>query len=338
MAAVAVPFNTLVPEDIFNALLSNHRTDATKAGYALLDTLHDIHNEGGPELQIGTAESLTGGLIMSTLVDIPWLGNHKYGGFVVYDTDAKRTMIGVTTDNVYTHKCAAEMAIGILKNSNATIGLAVTGNAMPSNPNVNRLGEVFMGVAGYVTIGDTVEIICKTHAINACHRDSDFRSVCKEWYDLIKKTKDFNPRTRTATINQLIRYYTTEQALDFCNKFVLDNTLIVPPFVTAQKQSNKETIINPKNKKHKELIHNSIPINKYDNDTIFITYLNPEANNSSRSSVQEYPETPAAAPNGSPVALSRSPAATLAGVPSRSPVAKNEGGRRRLKRTRKQKR
>ena len=84
---------------------------------------------------------------MSTIVDIPWCGWAKYGYTGVYDTDAKRVFNGVGVDDVYTQRCAKEMAVGLLKNSNATIALAVTGNAMPDPDKVQKLGEVFIGVA-----------------------------------------------------------------------------------------------------------------------------------------------------------------------------------------------
>jgi hypothetical protein len=57
------------------------------------------------------------------------------------------------------------MAEGILKNSNATIGIAVTGNAMPYPENKEMLGEVFIGVATY--LNDNT-IICETYPINMC--------------------------------------------------------------------------------------------------------------------------------------------------------------------------
>jgi nicotinamide mononucleotide (NMN) deamidase PncC len=67
-------------------------------------------------------------------------GDHKYGAFSVYNTDAKRVFLGLRVENVYTRRCAKEMAEGILKNSNATIGIAVTGNAMPYPENKEMLG------------------------------------------------------------------------------------------------------------------------------------------------------------------------------------------------------
>ena len=67
------------------------------------------------DLSLATAESLTRGLIFSTLVDMPLGGSTKYGCFSVYDTDAKRIFLGVNAGDLYTHRCATEMAVGVLK-------------------------------------------------------------------------------------------------------------------------------------------------------------------------------------------------------------------------------
>ena len=81
-----------------------------------------LHKLVERNLKVATAESLTGGCIFSTLVDVPFAGGCKYGSFGVYDTDAKRVFLGVTEPDVYTLRCASQMAVGILKNSNATLG------------------------------------------------------------------------------------------------------------------------------------------------------------------------------------------------------------------------
>jgi nicotinamide-nucleotide amidase len=80
-------------------------------------------------INIVTVESLTAGKIASTLIDIPSYASGVYGGFVVYDTDAKREFVDVTTKSVYSQKCARQMAEGALKNSRAMCALAVTGHA-----------------------------------------------------------------------------------------------------------------------------------------------------------------------------------------------------------------
>ena len=242
-------FEELVPDD--PSTISEIQRKATRKGYELLALIDSkavwadkkIPGSVDKYLQIATSESLTCGLIMSTLVDIPWAGYAKYGGFGVYDTDAKRVFNNVKVDNVYTHKCASEMAIGVLKNSNATIAIAVTGNAMPLNEHVDMIGEVFIGIAGYNEKGN---IIYETTALNACKTGDDtldkFRQTCTDWYDTIKKKKTWNPRQRTATVSKEIRYYTALKAYEQCIAFIKRYNPSVPDKILQRKEINATTL------------------------------------------------------------------------------------------------
>jgi nicotinamide mononucleotide (NMN) deamidase PncC len=255
-------FEELIPSNPDTTTILQIKTAATRKGYELLQVINekatwaDKSNPADVDryLQIATSESLTCGLIMSTLVDIPWGGFMKYGGFGVYDTDAKRVFNHVSVDDVYTHKCASEMAIGILKNSNATLAISVTGNAMPLNEHANQLGEVFIGIAGY---NDKDEIIFVTKSINMCIENDvdEFKTHCKTWYNTIILDKKYNPRSLTATVSQEIRYYTALKAYELCIEFVRNLNPTVPNRVLERKKANNETNNN---------IHNNIPLNKYD--------------------------------------------------------------------------
>lgn len=99
------------------------------------------------DLNLVTAESLTAGMIVKTLVDVPGEGDTIYGSFVTYDTDAKRKLIQVRTEGVYSEKTAKQMAEGALANSRAMVALSVTGDSMPSPSAESRLGQVYIGVA-----------------------------------------------------------------------------------------------------------------------------------------------------------------------------------------------
>ena len=235
----------LMPDDL--ATITVIKQKAYETAYNLLKYINET--EKYKNLQIATAESLTAGLIMSTLVDIPWLGGVKYGCFGVYDTDAKRTFIGVKTDNVYTHKCAKEMAIGVLKNSNATLAIAVTGNAMPYKNEEKMLGEVFIGIAGY---NANNKIIYTTKSMNSCMESENqlFKKKCNEWYAAMSKSVDtFPDRPVTATVSQEIRNYTTYKALEICLEFIKKNELTVPLIITERKEKNSK--------------RKSIPVDKY---------------------------------------------------------------------------
>jgi nicotinamide mononucleotide (NMN) deamidase PncC len=245
-------FDTLRADDILN----DTKMKSHKSAHKLLVYLNNLKNKKGMIHTIGTAESLTAGLMFSTLVDIPMFGVHKYGCFGVYDTDAKRVFLGVKVKNVYTHRCAKEMAEGILKNSNATIGIAVTGNAMPWSCHKDMLGEVFIGVACY---GDDKTIICETYNINMCKLNNKANTQCTLWYnniiqelDLCKTlnkydvdleeqkkynrlTDGFNDSILTAYVSSYIRNKTTEIAFDKALLFLHNNLktshLYVPSWI-----------------------------------------------------------------------------------------------------------
>jgi PncC family amidohydrolase len=242
-----------------NETVDAFREEARNSASQLINILASYKDPKSPDqgrdytiknvLTLATAESLTAGLIMSTLVDIPIGGWQKYGGFAVYDTDAKRTFLGVQVDDVYTHTCAKEMAIGVLKNSNATIAIAVTGNAMPLNPEIERLAEVFVGIAAYKFNNATknYDIIYTTRAINGCNEseNADFKEHCKKWYRKIEDANRvrnvFNARSDTARVNQEIRYYTANEAYKMCISFINEHRPNVPPLVPQRVELNNQT-------------------------------------------------------------------------------------------------
>ncbi len=145
-------FESLRPEDV----LSFAKTNAHYNGYELLKKLKK------KKLKIATAESMTAGLMFSTLVDIPFAGSCKYGSFCVYDTDAKKVLLSVSDSNIYSHRCVEEMAVGVLKKTNATFAISVSGHSMPYKEDLKRLGEVFIGLACYNKDGS---IRVETHLI-----------------------------------------------------------------------------------------------------------------------------------------------------------------------------
>ena len=253
-------FNDLIPVENHIDTFRRLDTMVKKAAYDLIKTIDTrdsnkwTTNNIYSGLQIATAESLTGGLIMSSLVDIPFGGYIKYGGFVVYNTDAKRSFINVSVGDVYTHKCAKEMAIGILKNSSSSLGIAVTGNAMPLNHEVDRLGEVFIGIAGYNESGNIIYI---TQDINGCidNNSCEFKKLCKKWYGVIKNEGRYNDRKDTATISKEIRLYTTYKALELCVSFINEYNPVTPDFIINRKEVNELSNINNN--------HTNIPSSKY---------------------------------------------------------------------------
>ena len=96
---------------------------------------------------VGLAESLTGGLVGSRLSDAPGSSEIFKGSIVSYATEVKRSVLGVTAENVVSAECAKEMAEAARRVLGADMGLAVTGVAGPTAQEGQPVGTVYFGVA-----------------------------------------------------------------------------------------------------------------------------------------------------------------------------------------------
>ena len=101
---------------------------------------------------IAVAESCTGGMIVSELVEYPGISQALVEGCVTYSNGAKMHRLGVkkeTLDNctAVSKETAAEMAEGIAKSSGADIGLSTTGIAGPDGDSEEQpVGLVYIGL------------------------------------------------------------------------------------------------------------------------------------------------------------------------------------------------
>lgn len=122
--------------------LYSYESEINEAAQEFLQNLKERH------LNVATAESLTCGMIVSSLVNVPFYGRYVYGGFATYDSDAKRKFLGVRVGDVYTRECALEMAAGTLMHSRALVSVAVTGEAGPvPKENLASLGVVDVAIS-----------------------------------------------------------------------------------------------------------------------------------------------------------------------------------------------
>ena len=103
-------------------------------------------------LTLGVAESLTGGLIASRLVNVAGASTWFRGGIVSYASDVKFTLLGVPEGPVVSGVAARAMAEGVRKVLGADVGLSVTGVAGPEEQDGQRAGTVFVGLA----VGDEI--------------------------------------------------------------------------------------------------------------------------------------------------------------------------------------
>ncbi|QJU53033.1 CinA family protein [Herbiconiux sp. KACC 21604] len=106
---------------------------------------------------IAVAESLTGGLLCSALVDVPGASAVLRGGVVAYDTAVKHSVLGVDAEVLAAHgpvhpDVAMQMAVGVrsalaVEGVPAEIGISTTGAAGPDPQDGAAPGTVYVGVA-----------------------------------------------------------------------------------------------------------------------------------------------------------------------------------------------
>ena len=96
---------------------------------------------------LAVAESLTGGLVASRLVNVPGASDWFRGAVVSYASDVKHTVLGVPEGPVVSAAAAGAMAEGVRRLLRADVGLGVTGVAGPDPQEGQPPGTVFMAVA-----------------------------------------------------------------------------------------------------------------------------------------------------------------------------------------------
>jgi PncC family amidohydrolase len=119
-----------------------------------MDAVHEVYSLLlSRSMHVSFAESCTGGLLSSRLVDIPGASNVFDESYVTYSNESKRRLLGVKSETLQKHgavseECALEMALGALKASGADYALSVTGIAGPGGGTPQKpVGLVYIGVA-----------------------------------------------------------------------------------------------------------------------------------------------------------------------------------------------
>jgi nicotinamide-nucleotide amidase len=102
---------------------------------------------------LAVAESLTGGLLAATIVEIPGVSAVFRGGLVVYATDLKHALAGVPEELLAERgpvdpDVAAALAAGARERCGADWALATTGVAGPEPQDGKPVGLVYVAVAG----------------------------------------------------------------------------------------------------------------------------------------------------------------------------------------------
>ncbi|KQY97080.1 nicotinamide-nucleotide amidohydrolase family protein [Microbacterium sp. MEC084] len=106
---------------------------------------------------LGVAESLTGGLVVASLVSVPGASLTLRGGVVAYDSAIKTSLLGVDAGLLRAHgavdpEVARQMADGVrhalaVGGRDADMGISTTGIAGPDSPDGQPVGTVHIGVS-----------------------------------------------------------------------------------------------------------------------------------------------------------------------------------------------
>ena len=97
-------------------------------------------------LSLGLAESMTGGLVASRLVNVAGSSAWFRGSVVAYASEVKFDVLGVPEGPVVSEDAALAMAQGARKTLGADVGLSVTGVAGPAEQDGQPVGTVFFGL------------------------------------------------------------------------------------------------------------------------------------------------------------------------------------------------
>lgn len=102
---------------------------------------------------VGTAESLTGGLVCAALTSVPGSSETVRGGVVSYATDLKTGLLGVDRHRIdevgpVDATVASQMAEGVRRLLGTDVGVATTGVAGPGPADGIPAGTVHIAVSG----------------------------------------------------------------------------------------------------------------------------------------------------------------------------------------------
>lgn len=125
---------------------------------------------------LGIAESLTGGMVASKIVNVPNASKAFLEGIVSYSNEAKAARLGVSGISLSNYgavssEVAYEMAVGVLNTAKTDFALATTGIAGPTGSSIDKpVGLVYVSLGNnhgihvfkYVFDGDRNQVRVKT--------------------------------------------------------------------------------------------------------------------------------------------------------------------------------
>jgi len=141
------------------------------------------------KITLSTAESATGGMIASRLVNVPGISEFFQEGYVTYSNDAKVKMIGadreiIDTFGVVSREVAENMAVSVAKTAGTDAALSVTGVAGPEPSEGKQPGTV------YIALADGKDIRVEKLTIDPESREAVRKTACSAVFAMICKSLD----------------------------------------------------------------------------------------------------------------------------------------------------
>ena len=118
-----------------------------------MDVSSLVERLSSKKLSVATAESCTGGLIASTIVDVPGASDCFNEGYITYSNEAKMKNLSVkditlSRFGAVSPETAREMAVGVKEKASADFGVASTGIAGPGGGSPTKpVGLVYIACA-----------------------------------------------------------------------------------------------------------------------------------------------------------------------------------------------
>ena len=175
-----VLINKTENQQVFQELLNKINEISKDAIYADFDTTLEqlvIQLAIEKNLKVATAESITGGMVSASIVNVSGASNVLYEGFVTYASASKVRRLHVKSTTIDTYGAVSkqtceEMVQGLLANKEIQIGIATTGCAGPNSDEFGtEVGQVYVGVGsqkgievGSYKLEGSREVVRKTTA------------------------------------------------------------------------------------------------------------------------------------------------------------------------------
>lgn len=124
-----------------------------KICFDIVGELHRLLSSRGHHLS--AAESCTGGMLASTIVDFPGASDILCQSLVTYSNEAKQRLLGVNEATLanwgaVSEQTAAEMALGAARSASCELAMSTTGIAGPGGGTPDKpVGLVYIGCYCY---------------------------------------------------------------------------------------------------------------------------------------------------------------------------------------------